>query len=104
MTTSEFVVEKEEIENGIRLILKGHVNAINAEALEYEMEEAISNGYKAIVLNMTQVEFLSSSGIRVILKTYKKMSKTGGKFNVERPSQNVRNVLGITALDTLLLK
>ena len=104
METKRFDVSQEEIEGGLKIIVKGHLNAINSDTLEYALDEAFNKGYKRIILNMVQVEFLSSSGIRVLLKTYKNMQKNGGIFNIEKPSQNVQNVLGITALDTLLLK
>ena len=104
MNGSGFDITREEFEDGVRLITKGHINAMNATALQYDLEEAVSDGFKNIVLNMTQVEFLSSSGIRVIIKTYKTLEKAGGKFRIERPSENVKNVLGITALEGMLLK
>ena len=104
MTTDSFVTMQEETDTGIRFIARGHINTINATALQYDLEEAISKGEKNIVLNMTQVDFLSSSGIRVVLKAYKTLEKSGGRFRIERPSENVRNVLGITALEGMLMK
>ena len=61
-------------------------------------------GYTNIIANMTQVSYLSSSGIRVLLSTFKKALKLEGQFRIERPSENVKNVLGIAALDEMLLK
>jgi len=104
MAIDEFVITLEESEDSLRLTAKGHVNAINSTALQYELEEAIGKGQSNIVLNMTQVDFLSSSGIRVILKTYKSMDKAGGQFRIERPSEVVKNVLGMTALEGMLLR
>ena len=104
MEAKRIVVDREEIEGGIRFIAKGQINALNSGVLEQELEDAIGKGYKHIVLNLIQVEFLSSSGIRILIKTYKTMKKNGGTFNIEKPSENVKNVLGITALDTMLLK
>jgi len=54
-------------------------------------------------VNMSQVEYLSSVGIRVILKIYKQTMETGGKFNIERPSEIVKNVLGMVALKELVI-
>ena len=99
-----FDIAKEEIEDGIKIIAKGHINALNSTRLQYDLDEAVGKGFNNIILNMAQVDFLSSSGIRVILKTFKTMERSGGKFRIERPSENVRNVLGITALDGMLLK
>ena len=100
----EFAITKEVNEGTIKFIVKGQVNSINAPELEYEMEDALNAGQVNIVLNMTQVEYLSSIGVRVILKFYKKAKEEGGKLNIERPSETVRNVLGTAALYDMLLK
>jgi len=44
------------------------VDANSADVLLYKLETALKDGQKTIILNMTQVEYLSSIGIRVILK------------------------------------
>lgn len=104
MKNEDFEISKEVNQEVTKFTVKGHVNSINAPDLEYELENAIQNGQVNIVLKMTNVTYLSSIGVRVILKIYKKAKEAGGKFNIERPSENVRNVLGIAALDEILLK
>ena len=86
-----------------KFIVKGRVNTINAEMLLEKLEDALKEGKKNLVLNMSQVPYLSSTGIRVILKIYKDAVEAGGKFHIELPSDNVKNVLGITALKDLLV-
>jgi len=95
----------EEIKNGVcRLVAKGRVDANSADVLLFKLDSALENGHKKIILNMSQVEYLSSIGIRVILKTYKQAMEAGGKFNIEHPSEIVKNVLGMTALKELLVE
>ena len=103
MKKDEFEIEEEEIKKGAKFILKGRVNSLNCEELQYILDKALKDGKVNIVLNMLWVEYLSSAGIRVILKTYKDAHEAGGKFGIEMPSQNVRNVLGMTALDEMLI-
>jgi anti-anti-sigma factor len=52
---------------------------------------------------MSQVEYLSSIGIRVVLKIFKISKEQGGTFNIEKPSKIVRNVLGMVALEEMLV-
>ena len=99
----DFVITKDEIREGIKFIIKGRVNSTNAEELQYVLENAIKDGQNNIILNMLRVEYLSSAGIRVILKTFKDVKSAGGKFGIEMPSENARNVLGMTALDEMLI-
>jgi len=83
--------------------LKGRINATNADALLYKLETAIKEERTNIVVNMSRVEYLSSVGIRVILKIYKKAAEKGGKFGIESPSETVQNVLGMVALQEMLV-
>jgi anti-anti-sigma factor len=103
MKDEELEIKEEKGPGASKFILKGRVNAASADVLLFKLENALEEGQKNIVLNMLQVEYLSSVGIRVILKIYKKIEETGGKFNIERPSDNVKNVLGMVALKQLLV-
>lgn len=94
----------ETIDEGIcRITAKGRIDANSADSLLFQLEKALKDGHKTIVLNMSQVEYLSSIGIRVILKIYKQATEEGGTFNVERPSEIVKNVLGMVALKEMLV-
>ena len=103
MKEEDFTITKEKTSKTAKFIVKGRVNANNADELQYDLEEALDEGEKNIILNMLRVEYMSSAGIRVILKIYKDAKEAGGKFGIEMPSEHVRNVLGMTALDEMLI-
>ena len=103
MNKEEFTITKEKIPGGLRFIILGRVNSINAPTIQHKLEEALKDGVKKIVLDMGLVEFLSSAGIRVILKTHKDLKKEGGTFGIEQASENVKNVLGMVALGEMLV-
>ena len=103
MRDEELDILEDRSPGAAKFTLKGRVNASNADSLLNKLEAAIKEGHTIIVVNMFQVEYLSSVGIRVILKTYKKTTEAGGKFSIERPSENVKNVLGMVALKEMLV-
>jgi anti-sigma B factor antagonist len=104
MKKEEFEITKDKVQGGItRFTVKGRVNSVNAPMLKNRLEEAIDNEEVDIVLNLAQVAYLSSIGISVILNIYKHAEEAGGKLRIELPSENVRNVLGIAALDKMLI-
>ena len=105
MKTDNFVMAKEKDKSqGItRFTVTGRVNSKSSSVLQFKLEDALKCGDSNIVLNMKNVDFLSSDGIRIILNTYKEAEKAGGKFGIEEPSQSVRNVLGVVALNDLLI-
>jgi anti-anti-sigma factor len=83
--------------------LKGRLNTISADWFQFKLDEAFRDGKTNIILNMSQVQFLSSSGIRVILKTYKYSKEKEFKFSIECPSDCVVNVLGLVSMKELLI-
>ena len=103
MKENDFLITKEKTKSEVKFILKGRLNAASADELQFRLDGAIKEEQKNIVLNMSMVEYISSAGIRVILKTYKDVKREGGKLGIERPSENVKNVLGMTALDEMLI-
>ena len=103
MKVDDIEITKEKEGSRVRFILRGRISLTNAPTLQFKLEEALKIGENDIVLNMSQISFLSSAGIRVILKTHKRALEVGGSFGIEDPSENVKNVLGMTALDELLV-
>ena len=104
MCKDDFSVTEEKIDpKSCRFVLQGRITSVTSNILNRKLEEA-SKDYKRIILNMQKVLFLSSGGIRILLMYYKIMKNSGGSFCIESPSENVRNVLGMVALNEMLLK
>jgi anti-sigma B factor antagonist len=103
MKEEELEIDEDKGPEAVKFTLKGRVNAASADALLYKLETALNDGHKNLIVNMSRIEYLSSVGIRVILRIYKKAAEAGGKFSIERPSENVKNVLGMVALKDMLV-
>ena len=87
-----------------RFALKGKVSVNESAVMERELEYAIFSGCTRVIINMSLVSIFTSAGIRVILAAHKKLKKAGGELKIENPAENVRNVIGMVALDELLLR
>ena len=91
------------IDDICKISVKGRIDSNSANGLLSNLEKALSGGNKNIILNMTEVEYLSSIGIRVILKIYKQATEEGGYLKIENPSEIVKKVLGMVALKEMLV-
>ena len=82
------------------LTLEGRLDTTTSSALE----EAIAavGGAEAIRLDLRGLEYISSAGLRVLLKTEKALREKGGSLTLEAPTEEVMEVLRITGFDTLL--
>ena len=105
MKKENFVLikEKDEDQGITRFTVMGRINSQNSFMLKFKLEDSLRYGETNIVLNMADVDFLSSDGKRIILNTYKEAEKAGGKLRIEDPSKTVRNVLSMVALDGILI-
>ena len=97
-------VETKRIGSTCHFTLTGRVHAKEASYMEHTLENAIRSGSERIIINMCLVYVFTSAAIRVILATYKKLKGRGGTLKIENPSENVQNVIGMVALDELLLR
>ncbi|MCL2078159.1 MAG: STAS domain-containing protein [Oscillospiraceae bacterium] len=87
-----------------KVILKGKITSAGSYLLQHGLEAEIRGGQKHFILNMRNIEFLSSAGIRVLLDFHRRAMESGGGFFIEQPSESVANVLGMTALDDMLFR
>ncbi|MCL2013515.1 MAG: STAS domain-containing protein [Oscillospiraceae bacterium] len=84
--------------------LKGRVSVNESLYMEQELKKAVQQGCTHIIINMCRVTVFPSAAIRVILAMYQKLKNMSGTLQIENPSENVQNVIGMTALEELLLK
>ena len=104
MQTEFFEISKTKIGKVARFRIKGRISSSTSVRFARELNSALSMGDNEMILDMSGVQFLSSLGIRTILSTYKQCVATGGKLQITNPPPNVVNVLGIAALNTMLLE
>jgi len=103
MKDETLVITEEKGGKVCRLAARGRIDSNSADILLYKLEDVLKGGQTVIILDMSRIEYLSSIGIRAILKIYKHASEVGGSFSIERPSEIVKNVLGMAALKDMLV-
>ena len=85
------------------LVVVGRLDTQTAPELEKEIDETIAN-IKELVFDMTGIEYISSAGLRVILKAQKIMN-TKGSMKLIGVNDNIMEVFDITGfLDILTIE
>ena len=69
-------ITEERNNNLITLKIEGRLDTTTAPTLEKTIDEII-DGIKELILDMNQLTYVSSAGLRVLLSTQKKMNKIG---------------------------
>ena len=67
-----------------------------------ELFRKMSERFTDINLNMKDMEYISSAGIRTIRNLYISVNKNGGKLTLSNVNENVMEVFEITGLAGLL--
>jgi len=66
--------------NAIVMSLGGRLDAVASPEFETSLSDWISKGKNNFLLNFTDVDYISSAGLRSILATSKKLKETQGKI------------------------
>jgi anti-anti-sigma factor len=100
--TSHLEVSKETRGNALCLHVRGRLDSYWADHLASALEEVIRAGAYRVVLDLGEVTFLSSAGIRVLLVSYKQLQALRGSLTVCQASEQVHSVLNLSGLKDLL--
>ena len=80
----------------ITYCVSGRLDTNTAPVLNADLTESL-DGMTELVLDLKDLEYISSAGVRVLLSAYKTMSKRGGMVLKNLPDM-VREVLSVTGL------
>lgn len=83
---------------GSLIALRGHLTFFEVGVLRDNVVRLLSEGRKHIVLNLSALQYLDSSGIGELARIYVMVLKGGGEMKVVGLSRNVEEVLKITHL------
>jgi len=81
--------------------LKGRLDTATAPAAEAKLVSMLEGASK-VVADLGEVHYVSSAGLRVLLKAAKQAKAGGGAFAVASPQAPVREVLEISGFDKIL--
>lgn len=99
MADSDLAVAAQERDAQTMLVtIQGEVDAASSGALRSGVKDALSAGYKKVVLDMAGVSFIDSAGLRVLIDSQKLAENTGATVTIDQASEVVKRLLEMTAL------
>src|ERR1700704_1980852 len=72
---------------------EGRLDMASAPALRHQMRQLMDSGVAKLVLDMTEVSFVDSSGLGAIISGLKLARQAGGDLRIACPNQQVLVVL-----------
>jgi anti-anti-sigma factor len=82
--------------------LAGELDLANAETLASELERAESASDGMLTIDLSELEFIDSTGIAILVATYRRLEGGERLCLVPSKARAVRRVMSLTGLDTEL--
>jgi anti-anti-sigma factor len=92
-------IERTEVGGKVVLRVAGRMDAENAVQFEQQCESCISEGFTSLVIDLSDLVYISSMGLRSVVASAKKLRDKGGDLRICRLTGLVRQVFEITRLN-----
>lgn len=79
----------------------GEIDSDTSTVFKRSLKYALDRGEKYIIINLEDVNFITSVGIGILLDLYKKLKNKGGRLILVNVKELVRDILGVTRLDSV---
>lgn len=102
MAPVPFEAEREELDGGIHVLaVRGELDMNTAPELERKLDEALTDSGASIMLDLSQCEFIDSTGIALIVRAWQRLdgNGNGGRLALCCVNSQVRRLLDITGVD-----
>ena len=109
MNPAPFEATAAKLEDGVRIIaVRGELDLSTAPDLEGPLEEAIASGDASVLIDLTECEFIDSTGIALIVRAWQRLDAAPtataepGRVVICSDNDQVRRVLEITGLESAI--
>jgi anti-sigma B factor antagonist len=94
-------ISTEEVNSVAVLSVSGRVDSATAPDLENGLKKFVEADKTQIVLDLKNVEYMSSAGLRAMVSTLKAVKRVNGDLRLASPSPRVEEVLRLAGLTSI---
>ena len=81
--------------------IKGRLDTINYTIFERRITELMDQQVNRILVNCSQMDYISSSGLRILLMALKRITMLGGKLVICELQDNIHEIFEISGFTTI---
>jgi anti-sigma B factor antagonist len=97
----QLTIQERELSGFTILDISGRIDAATSTQVEGELGKKIEAGVTTLILNLGDLSYISSSGLRVILAALKKVKTSGGIIALANLQPGPGEVFKMTGFDRL---
>ena len=99
--TPQFDLTEEDLDERTHVIaVRGEIHVTTAPEFSRRLNEAIARGKTSVVLDLSAVEFIDSTGLSVLLNGLRRVTRAQGRLALVCANPTVLRLFEITKLDT----
>ena len=99
--SAQFELAEEQHDVDTRVIsVTGEIHVSTAPEFSSRLNDAIAAGTRGVVIDMTRVEFIDSTGLSVLLNGLRRVTRAGGQLSLVVSNPTVLRLFEITKLDS----
>jgi anti-anti-sigma factor len=102
LVNGEFNVEEHQQGAATVLAASGELDLRTSPELEDRLGRAFDAGAELVILDLRQIEFMDSTGLRVLLAAHQRAQEMGRRFALVRGADQIERVLTLTGVRDLL--
>lgn len=87
-------------ETELTIVLTGRLDTITAPELEKELKASL-DGVSALTIDMATLEYISSTGLRVLLSAQKTMNRQG-EMKIKNVNETIMEIFEVTGFSDIL--
>jgi anti-sigma B factor antagonist len=96
-----FEVSEESLEESAGVVaVRGEIHVSTAPELSALLADALTRGVKSLVLDLSEVEFIDSTGLSVLLNVLRRITQRGGTLVIVCTNPTVLRLFEITRLES----
>ncbi|AXI81152.1 STAS domain-containing protein [Peterkaempfera bronchialis] len=76
----------------------GELDVDTATELHYQLANQLHHGRRHLVLDLTAVPFMDSSGLNIVIRTQQETRRVGGSLRLAGPTAAVRRIIDLTGV------
>lgn len=88
-------------EKELTLSIEGRIDTITSQDLDKEINDELGN-FDSLIMDFTDLEYISSAGLRVLIATQKKLKPENIQFVIRNVNDTVGEIFRMSGFDKIL--
>ena len=98
-------IESKIVDEILYVMLKGELDEHSANYTRNCLEDIFDrNRYKSVIFELSELEFMDSTGIGVLLGRYKKLNKNNKSIFISNPSKTIEKIFKMSGIYEIMPK